>query len=660
MKPFDNRTFCTLLLVWSFSLPAANLPSDWQYDQSFTIATAGLTKLSLPLETLDAARPALEDLRLFDDAGNEVPFVIERPVPTVKIVRTVKSFQVTMQSRATVITIETGLTQPLDTITLETPALDFLKPVRIEASADGRIWQTLAPGQPVFRQPNGASRLQLTFASGIWAWLRLTVADEHSKPIPFTGARVHTTVTESAPVEWKAGLISERHENPSETRLSLNLGAANLDVASVQIVTDEPLFSRPVTLAVPQVSESAIREQPITQGTVFRIAVEGQAASENLSVPLEQRVRSRELLLLIKNENNPPLPIKSVRIERRPVYLVFLAKQAGAFHLLTGNEHCPAPKYDLAALGMNLKSVAVTGVKFSAADNPNYRAPEVLAGVSTGGAPLDVSAWNFRKPVRVTRNGAQQIELDSDILAQARLGFDDLRLVQDGKQIPYILEHTSISRALKPTVTTLTDAKEKNLSRWALKLPHAQLPITHFRCTAKTTLFEREFLLYEDLADSRGAAYRLNLGGARWIHKPDQAARGFEVALRRPLESDTFIVQTDNGDNPPVELENFEVTYPVTRVLFKAGAEAPVFLYYGNLRVAAPSYDLSLVADQLLAAEKFTAPLSAPEQLKGSAADLSRQPGAGGVVFWGILAVVVVVLLAIIARLLPKVAPPPS
>ena len=149
----------------------------------------------------------------------------------------------------------------------------------------------------------------------------------------------------------------------------------------------------------------------------------------------------------------------------------------------------------------------------------------------------------------------------------------------------------------------------------------------------------------------------LNLGGGRWIHKPDQAARGFEVAFNRPMESDTFILQTDNGDNPPVELENFEVTYPVTRVLFKAKADAPIFLYYGNPRVAAPSYDLSLVADQLLAAEKSPATLAAQEQLKTNP---RRLPGSGGVVFWGILAVVVVVLLAVISRLLPKASPPSS
>lgn len=79
-------------------------------------------------------------------------------------------------------------------------------------------------------------------------------------------------------------------------------------------------------------------------------------------------------------------------------------------------------------------------------------------------------------------------------------------------------------------------------------------------------------------------------------------------------------------------------------------------LYYGNPQVAAPRYDLSLVAGQLLAADQAEATLAAEEQLKKSWSEGS-QPGKGGVVFWGILAVVVVVLLAIISRLVPRPSP---
>jgi len=662
----DGRFSCKplvviFILLAALSLSAAGLPADWQHEQPFNVAASGLVKLNLPVETLDAARPALEDLRLYDDAGNEVPYLIERPVPMVKVVQNVKSFHISLTLSNTAIVLETGLTQPLDDVTLETPARSFLKPVRIEGSTDLKRWQTLEQGQPIFRQPNGVNRLHVSFPAGTWPWLRLTVDDQRTPPIPFTGARIRVAVTEPAPTEWLPVTIAERNENPGETRLALNLGAANLSLAAVQIETAEPLFTRQVTFAVPQISEDSIREQTIGQGAIYRVAIEGQPAAENLSAPLEGLVRSRELLLFIRNQDSPPLPITAVRVERRLVYLVFLARQAGAYHLLTGNGPCAAPRYDLAALNMNLKSMAVAPIKLPPpVNNPDYRPPEVLPGIEATGAALDVTAWKFRQPVKIVHDGAQQLELDPDVLAHAQPGFQDLRLLHGSNQVPYILERTSISRSLAPTVTATNDAKDPKLSRWILKLPQSRLPVTRLSCATRTALFQREITLYEEVTDERGEKYRHNLGGASWVQKPDRKSQEFFLTLDSSPQSDTLVLETHNGDNPPIELEKFQLFYPATRILFKAGPDDELFLYYGNPHADAPRYDLSLVAEQLLSADRSIASPGTEQQLRKSSWREHEIPGQGGVVFWGILALVVVVLLVIISRLLPKSPPPPA
>ena len=655
-----TTSVAVFILALGFSVSAA-LTGDWQHAQQFDAPAPGLVKFALPADTLDAARPALEDLRLYDAAGNEQPFVIERPVPVSKAVQHVKSFTVSLQPKATVITLETGLLLPLDGVSLESPAADFIKAVRVEGSADGLNWKQLADGLPVFRQANGASQLRVAIPAGAWPWLRLTVDDQRSRPVPFTSARVHGAFGESAPGEAVSAAIVERHENPGETRLTLNLGAANLDVVSVMIETPEPLFTRPVALAVAEVSESAVREQTLGQGTIFRFAIEGQPTVANLSVPLERQVRSRELLLLIRNHDSPPLPVTAVRVERRPVYLVFMARAAGAHHLLTGNSHCDAAHYDLASFGANLKGVPVSPVKVSPlAGNPGYRAPEVLAGISQDGAALDVGAWKFRKPVKLTRAGAQQLELDLDVLAHAQPGFTDLRLLRGGRQVPYILERTSIVRTVAADVTAATDAKEPKLSRWIIKLPNRNLPVTRLTCASRTPLFQREVALFEELSDERGDKYRRHTGSASWVQTPDRKSREFDMMLSAPLEGDTLILETRNGDNPPIELEKFQFHYLATRALFKAGPEDAILAYYGNRNVTPPSYDLSLVAGQLLTADKSSATLAAEEQLKKSSWTEGRTPGTGGVLFWGILALVVVGLLVVISRLLPKTSPPAS
>ncbi len=649
-------------VAWVSFVPtsfAAALPAAWPHTQDFTLAAPGLMKISLPPGTLDAARPALEDLRLYDDAGNELPFLITHPTPSPKAVQSARSFRVALNPTATVITLETGLAQPLDGVTLESPAQNFIKAVRVESSSNGENWQPLAQGQPIFHQFSGAGNLMISFSPTAAKWLRLTIDDQRSSPVPFTGARVHAADVEAIPSEVQNVAIAERDENPGETRLTLNLGTANLDVASVKIETDEPLFTRAVTVAMPQVTEAGVIEQTVGSGVIYRVAIEDRPPSGNLAVPLETKIPAREFVLLIRNDNSPPLPITAVRVERRPVYLVFLARSAGTFHLLTGNKFCAAPKYDLAALGENLKSAALLPVALPApTDNPNYHAPEALAGVALAGAALDVSEWKFRKSIVLARSGAQQAELDLEVLAHAQSGFGDLRILRGSNQVPFIIQRTSISRTLTPTVALTNDAKQPKLSRWILKLPRAGLPLTRLACVTKTPLFQRELSLSEELTDERGDKYLRSLGSASWTQTPDHKVNDFSLAFDGAPQSDTLILETQNGDNPPIELEQFAVFYPVTRVLFKADAAEKLFLYYGQPRASAPRYDLSLVAGELLAADKATAKVADEEPLKKSSLAERGTPGSGGIIFWGILAVVVVGLLFVIARLLPKPSPP--
>ena len=103
------------------------------------------------------------------------------------------------------------------------------------------------------------------------------------------------------------------------------------------------------------------------------------------------------------------------------------------------------------------------------------------------------------------------------------------------------------------------------------------------------------------------------------------------------------------------------VFYPVTRLVFKATtATEPLQLYYGNARANAPRYDLALVAGPLLAAPRSTATLSAERAAKQPWLGHEARSKTQLAIFWGALAAVVVGLLFVLARLLPKTLPPTS
>jgi hypothetical protein len=667
--------FVALVGIFTAAPARAIAPEEWRYRQTLEIPTSGLVRVDLPPETLDAARPALEDLRVLDAAGNEVAFLIERPMPLPEASWRSTLFNHAINLDTTVISLATGTKSPLVGVTLETPAVEFIKAVRVEGShgplpwdmlADGRRmfpqsgdaekWNVLAEGAMIFRQPHDAEKMRVSFPTGVWEFLRLTIDDRRSPPVPFSNALLHSPGA-PARTEPASVTIESRDESAGVTRLALDLGAANLTLASVTIETPEPLFTREVTLAVPEIAENGIREQPIGKAVICRVSADGKTEAR-LDIPIEKQIRSRRLLLLIRNDDSPPIEVSAVRVERRLARAVFFAREPGRHSLLTGNSQCAAPRYDVSTLGVQVENATAARLQPSPlADNPGYKPPEALAALTLGGANIEVAGWRFRKPITLARHGAQQLELDLEVLAHASPDQRDLRLVRDGRQIPFVVERTSISRTISPVASAVAVPKKPTLSRWSIELPQPALPIARLVCVSSSPLFERHMRLWEEVTDERGEKLPRELGRAAWKQTPERAARELVIHLDETPLTDTLIIETDNGDNPSIELRDFRCTYPVTRLVFKAapGDVQSLWLYYGNRDAVAPRYDVHLVSDELLRAEKSSASPGGEERLETGRQRLGDAATKhGNVIFWAALAIVVTALLLLVSRLLPK------
>jgi hypothetical protein len=659
MIPFLFHRQARELVAWLVAVVAvsqchaATFP-DWQQRQAFEVPAPGLIGIALPPATLDALRPGLEDLRLTDSEGRELSFLIQRPEPEPAPVRNPKSFKPLLRGGVTMLEIETGLEVPMNVVTLETPERDFIKAVRLEASREGQQFVTLVEGAPIFRQ-GSASELSVRFEPGAWTRLRLTIDDQRARPVAFTGARLHAANAVEAPTESMTLPVKSREEIDGETRLVLDLGFANLTLASLDLETPEALFQREVTVQMSTVINEEIQEMELRRGFIYALEASGVGVSRprRTSVALERQVRSRELILLIRNLDSPPLAITAVRAARRPVRLLFQAGNASPHFLYLGNSQCSAPRYDLSGLGAQLKSARSTEARLEMIQgNPDYRVPETLPGLSELGAELDVRPWRYRKAVTSSSPGAQQAELDLELLAHARADLGDVRLLRDRRQVPYLIERTSLSRPIQPEVETVKDPKPPQLSKWKLTLPYRNLPVVRLECRSRTELFQRTVRVWEELADDRGGNYPSELGQANWRRTEGSKEAVLSLAFSRAPRSDTLFLETDNGDNPGIELDRFRLTYPVTRLVFKSAE--PVTLYYGNPAAVSPRYDLSLVSGRLLRADKATAKLGMEEALRPSS---SLSPVAfGGWVLWSVLGLVTAGLLFVIIRLLPSPA----
>jgi hypothetical protein len=628
--------------------------SEWKNRQILNVDQSGIIKLALPPATLDAARSRLEDLRLVDSAGHEIPFTVEfpssaGPPPPFQP----KAFRVRLAETTTQVTIETGTAAPLEAVALLTGESGFIKSAEVEVSADGEHWESLALGVPVFRQ-RGIEQLRLDLQGRRASQIRVTLDDRRSTPIPWVGARLFPAAPKlPAPVPLAARLV-RREEFAGESVITLDLGAQHVPLAALEFATGEPLFTRQVTIGVRELHGDNPVERTLAEGSIWRVEAEGLLTSARLDVPLGVTAPLHELLVHVANGDSPPLTFDRVTLTQYPVWLIFRAAAPGAYSLLTGNHRTAIARYDLASLGSLLSSAPAGALEPGPIElNPAYRPVETLADTPLLGSPIELAPWSDHKPVVLAAGGVQELELEPDVLAEAKRDYADLRLTRDGSQIPYLLEHTTLSRPLNLAVLSVGDPQRRSISRWQLKLPSAGLPLNRLTLTSATPLFERHLRIYEKVLDSRGEAYAHELALADWNHTPEDRHPLVFNSIDRP-STDTLFLETENGDNPPLTLDSVQAAYPVVRLLFKTDP-GPLSLYYGNPSAPRPRYDLDLVADQIIAAEKNVAKLGPSEKSRATGWAAGALAGLrGGPLFWGALSLVVIALLIVVAKLLPK------
>ena len=630
----------------------------WQWESTFNVSKPGMVRLELPPAVLDASRADLGDLRIRPRGGRECPYLFDVPVRRADILREAGDFQVSLADRTTFIEVSVKPADRIQAVDLVSPALEFLKSVRIEGLGSTRDWQVLVPSAVIFRQLESQSRMRIPLPSGAWERLRFLVDDERSKPIPFTGVRTVTGPEKLAVTELPVTMVS-REELPGETRLTLDLGAQNLDLAEVCFEIPEALFSRPcrVGFSMPA-ADGGSRIEELGSGVLYRVA-DGDLSSEELAVPIHRRVPSRYVIVSIRNSDSPPLGIARAKVTYRPTILVFSAPQAGSWQLITGAVSERAPEYDLGALR---EAMANAGgeriVPGPLGKLTNYEAEPSLPGVEASGAAIDLSNWSRRRSVMFASSGVIQIELDARVLAACRGDLGDIRLVQDGRQIPYVVRPGKVRREIKPVAFVMkNETNRPTFSRWETTMPIEGLPAVNLGARSTGRLFARRFLASAEREDRFGNHWIEELGRADWTKTGDQDSP-LVLNFHGSRLPKTFFIEADHGDNPPIPVDDVVIRFDAPSIAAKLASEEPLYLCYGNLEATSPQYDLRLVWDELMASAQQSTALGDEEFLRPETKKHDSAMGAGAPWLWAALAGVVAVLLAIVAKLLPRESSP--
>jgi hypothetical protein len=643
-----NNRFLVLSILALTVLPAraeAPLPSAWSHGADLKPSKKGYAALRLPAAVLDRAATELRDVRVIDAAGVEQPYVVHQPSRAPARWADVEGLDARLETGATVLAGRAP-EAPVDGLRLASPEGEFLKSVALEVRENG-AWKTLWKSRPVFRARSGAENLELSFPARRLGEFRVRIDDRGGAPVPFTGASLRLAGDSVPMVETVAAVVAAREERPFETRLTLALPARHLFVDGLAVATPEALFQRRVRVVTRRWAGAEtpggrqIVEDILGETTLYRSEVNGVRA-EALFVPINRRLDVREIVLVVTNVDAPPLGLTSVSARVVPTELRF-SSDGRLLRLAVGFPGAPAPRYDWPTVDAAPAPAALGPL----VANPDHKPPEVAPLLDGPAASFDGGGWRYRAPIDIKTLGVQKMEVPLSALVRGAVDGRDLRLVRDGKQIPFVYDRSGRYHDVALELIPSKNAPEKT-SRWEIRLPFEGMPVTHIELNAAEALFQRPLRLIENRTTPNGQPWVATLAQTTW--RRAGGADRLVLALTEPPRGDTLLLEIDNGDNAPLTVGSFKAHYRSYELVFKSSPGA-LWLYYGRPEASFPVYDAAMVADELLAAQKDGVAVGPEEKLKRG---WGFGRSATGPLFWAVLILVTAALLFAVQRLLPE------
>jgi len=651
---FRSLSFILLIapcnLIWGQSFP-----SSWPSTQEIQIGKEGLIKLELPFETLDQSHPSFKDIRVLDPKGGEIPYFLFIPQPQPGKSHPNKGLSSFVEKKKTRVIVIYERNEPFDAIIINSPAKNYIKAVTVEAATGKKSWKVLAKNQPIFRLKDGSENNQIDLPRGTWKRLRLSLDDNRSLPIPVTAVTIYTAkkkLTDLNQIDLK---ITDQQHDEHQSTLFLQLPYRNLTIDHLEFHVENQIFTRTLKLSSKSAVNGVIQEETIAKGTIVRAPLEGTKTIDERTLEINKKIKNRDLILTIQNGDSPPLPIKKIVAHVVPTSIVFEAHSTQPHHLLFGNRVTEKPNYDLAQLKSKVQRSSFIKAQWGPLQkNPSYEPPEILPSLSGEGGLLDTSEWKYRKPVHLKSDGIHHLEMDLDVLAHMQRSGGDLRLLVDGKQIPYIIENRFHHREIQLQANLKEQEKNPTQTHWELPLPQKNIPINKIQCEVLDPVFNRQVTLYEEVEDKRGSLHRRRLATTNWRRDLNSNRTLFSLSFSYPPQTEKLILVIENNDNPPLQVKNFEAAYWPPRLIFKQSKKENVFLYFGQRKAKRPLYDIRMVSQELLSADRQEATLGALETLKSAMWwDVKAPKGVFNILFWAFLVLIVIALLVMIAKLLP-------
>ncbi len=371
------------LLVLAAALGAAPLPTAWMhwlYSRPIELPTADSARLAGLVLTQDVylhAQPSLPDLRIIDDAGNEVPYAryaregsaSSRSLPTEILENSFAPGDYTQ------VVLSISATAPFhNAVEINTAQSDFIEWVSVEASDDAHEWRIVEDRAPIFRfrQQSREGTQTVHYSPNNARYLRIRVLDGEKKFPIYSAQVVYDTVEAPERAFLDESIIDDPTKGAGENAWRVDLGTQALGIQEVRFAVNPAEFIRAVEIST---SGDGTTWNPMAHGEIYRF-LRGNTAEEHLRVDVPGDITARYWRITVENGNDAPLPGVIPSIYITPVHFVFEQQPGRSYRLIYGQSRATAPQYDLARrVSADQEDAAVMGQLGTEEETSNYADP---------------------------------------------------------------------------------------------------------------------------------------------------------------------------------------------------------------------------------------------------------------------------------------------
>lgn len=352
------RRRAALLLVVSATgapaLAAASSPAPPAWERPIEVVAPGRVSVRLDRDVYEAARADLGDLRVLDERGRDIPYVIDRGerlgLPEAR--PGIRNRGWTADGAATAV-LDFGRRLDKRRLQLRLSGDNFRRRVAVEGSDDGVAWVRLVDEAWVFAVPGEEEARYETVDLPENDFQRLRVVvhpapDESGRP----GIEDAWVPGDGRPPRGEERLVARWSEaqdpKARETWLTLDLGSRHQPFHAVELdVADESFFreARVEARLDPRAPGGAPGWEEIGRGALYRLDHESRRGE---CLRIEARGRERALRVRVRNLDDRPLQFRAVALRVPEERLLFEAERPGLYRLTYGSPDRTTPSYDLA------------------------------------------------------------------------------------------------------------------------------------------------------------------------------------------------------------------------------------------------------------------------------------------------------------------------